>query len=116
MLDDEDATKQSGIISYLLSDRTFHDEKALSIRTFTLQQKRRVYEKQEHHCSICLKHNCFTEYAFEEMEGDHIKPWSKGGQTTSDNLQLLCKTCNIKKSNYDAGYSLWDEKNTKTLI
>lgn len=39
-----------------------------------------------------------TEYAFEDMEGDHIVPWSKGGHTTDDNLQMLCKKCNAAKS------------------
>ena len=33
-----------------------------------------------------------------EMEGDHIKPWSKGGHTTPDNCQMLCKDCNGKKT------------------
>ena len=98
LLDDEDVTKQSGIIPYLLSDRSFHDEKALSIRAFTLQQKRRVYEKQNHHCPICEKHGDFAEYAFEDMEGDHIIPWSKGGKTVEENLQMLCKKCNNDKS------------------
>ena len=32
---------------------------------------------------------------------DHIKPWSKGGETVLDNLQTLCATCNIGKSNIE---------------
>lgn len=36
---------------------------------------------------------------FEEMEGDHIVPWSKGGKTVSENLQMLCRRCNAVKSN-----------------
>ena len=27
-----------------------------------------------------------------------IIPWSKGGHTTDDNLQMLCKKCNSAKS------------------
>ena len=30
---------------------------------------------------------------------DHIKPWSKGGETVLDNLQTLCSKCNVGKSN-----------------
>lgn len=29
---------------------------------------------------------------------DHIDPWSKGGETTMDNLQTLCERCNLGKS------------------
>lgn len=35
---------------------------------------------------------------FEEMEGDHIVPWSKGGKTVPENLQMLCRRCNAVKS------------------
>ncbi len=30
---------------------------------------------------------------------DHITSWSKGGETTIDNLQTLCQDCNLGKSN-----------------
>jgi hypothetical protein len=29
---------------------------------------------------------------------DHILPWSKGGETILENLQILCNVCNIGKS------------------
>lgn len=32
---------------------------------------------------------------------DHIKPWSKGGETILENLQTLCSKCNIGKSNLE---------------
>ena len=31
---------------------------------------------------------------------DHILPWSKGGETTLENLQTLCSKCNIGKSDF----------------
>lgn len=29
---------------------------------------------------------------------DHITPWSKGGRTELENLQLLCEPCNVAKA------------------
>lgn len=34
-----------------------------------------------------------------ELHVDHIIPWSKGGETTDDNLTCKCKRCNIGKGN-----------------
>ncbi len=34
-----------------------------------------------------------------ELQVDHIKPYSRGGETVLENLQTLCKECNLGKSN-----------------
>lgn len=93
-----DDPKKAGIIPFILSDRTWRDEKHLSLRAFTESQKLRAYERQGHKCPLCVANGINTEYAFEDMEGDHIIPWSKGGHTTDDNLQMLCKKCNAAKA------------------
>ncbi|QLQ63921.1 MULTISPECIES: HNH endonuclease [Providencia] len=36
----------------------------------------------------------------DELQVDHITPISKGGNSTDDNLQILCKKCNVLKSNH----------------
>lgn len=33
-----------------------------------------------------------------ELHIDHVIPWSKGGETTLENLQTLCSKCNLGKS------------------
>jgi hypothetical protein len=85
---DDDITKKSGIYPYLLTK----DEKYLNIRAFTDSQKRAAYEKQKGICPECNEH-----FEIQEMEGDHITPWSEGGKTQPDNLQMLCKNCNRRK-------------------
>ncbi|MBR0091230.1 MAG: DUF262 domain-containing protein [Lachnospiraceae bacterium] len=89
LMADDDVTKKSGIYEFLLDG----EEKHLSIRTFTQTQMRTQYEKQGGFCPKCLQH-----FELNEMEGDHITPWSQGGHTTPDNLQMLCKPCNRRKS------------------
>ena len=88
LMGDEDVTKKSGIYEYLLTG----EEKKLSIRSFDRRDALAAYEKQGHKCAICGE-----EFEFEQMHADHITPWSKGGKTTPDNCQMLCRDCNLKK-------------------
>ena len=90
LMSDDDVTRKGGIYEYLLSGG--ERESALSIRKFTDSQKRAAYERQGGNCADCGKH-----FEFEEMHGDHRTPWSKGGHTSPDNLQMLCRMCNLKK-------------------
>jgi len=94
LMQDDDITSQKGIYEYLLSGKAEESERLLSIRKFTDRQKRKAYERQSGICPKCGKH-----FEFVEMDGDHITPWSKGGKTTDENCQMLCKKCNNKKSN-----------------
>ena len=87
---DEDVTKKSGIYEYLLTG----EEKKLSIRAFDRRDALAAYEKQGHKCAYCGE-----TFEFEEMQADHITPWSKGGKTVPENCQMLCRDCNLKKSN-----------------
>ena len=89
LMADEDVTKKAGIYSYVFDGK----EKHLSIRGFLDRDKRTVYEKQGGICPYCKKH-----FEFSQMAGDHIVPWSKGGKTVLENLQMLCTECNLAKS------------------
>ena len=94
LMADDEVDNNKGIYEYVLSNCAKEKERCLAIRKFKDNDKRSAYEKQNGICPICGKH-----YEIEEMEGDHIIPWSKGGKTTIDNLQMLCKKCNREKGN-----------------
>ena len=87
MLDD-DVTRKKGVYQYVLT----RDEKHLAIRVFTPAMRRAAYERQGGICPEDGKH-----FEFEEMEADHITPWSKGGRTSADNCQMLCLEHNRRK-------------------
>ena len=87
---DDDVVKKPGIYPYLLTG----EERHLNVRDFTLAMKRKAFEVQEGICKICLK-----SFKITEMEADHITPWSEGGKTDADNCQVLCRSCNRRKSN-----------------
>ena len=89
LMQDEDVTKKSGIYTYIFTGA----EKELSIRKFSDSNIRETYERQKGICIHCKEH-----FEIEDMEADHITPWSKGGKTVSDNCQMLCLDCNRRKS------------------
>ena len=58
-----------------------------------------VYDRDNHRCIRCG--------AKQDLEIDHVFPISKGGKTTLNNLQTLCRNCNMKKSNtIESNYNL----------
>jgi hypothetical protein len=99
LMSDEDVQKKAGIYHYVLDG----DQRHLNIRAFSANQKREAYELQQGLCSSgsrCLtpeNSNGLLKFEIDQMEGDHITPWSKGGHTVSGNCQMLCVPCNRTK-------------------
>lgn len=54
----------------------------------------KVVRRDNQICQVCYKY-----VRDDEIEFDHIIPYSKGGPTTVENIRLLCRSCNRKKSN-----------------
>lgn len=60
--------------------------------------RRRVFERDGHQCLACG--------STDDLECDHVVPWSRGGKTIFENLQTLCKTCNAAKGTGETDYRL----------
>jgi len=52
----------------------------------------KIYARDHYGCRICGRSG-----NQDFLEIDHIKPISKGGKSTYDNLQTLCRRCNKEK-------------------
>lgn len=97
-----------GVFEFLLGGET--DTKLLDIRIFDEATKRAVYARQTEqakeaghsncpYCAIGHDANACKIWKLNEMDADHVKAWSKGGVTTIDNCQMLCKHHNRAKGN-----------------
>ncbi len=89
LYEDTEIKSKKGIYYYILNG----DSKHLNLRTFEDHVKKAIYEKQKGKCKHCNK-----EFPLSQMHADHIKPWSLGGKTVPENCQVLCQSCNAKKS------------------
>ena len=97
-----------GIFEYVLGGCT--ETKLLNIRIFEDRDKRIVYEKQTKEaeekgisncpfCAISDTPNKIKIWKLAEMDADHVSAWSKGGATSIENCQMLCRPHNIAKGN-----------------
>jgi hypothetical protein len=100
--------KRSGVFEYILGGKV--DTKLLEVRVFDEATKKMVYTKQTmeansagvSNCPLCaLGHdaNKTKVWKQDEMDADHVSAWSKGGSTSLENCQMLCKTHNRAKGN-----------------
>lgn len=97
-----------GICEYILGGCT--DTKLLNIRMFDDDVKRKRYSMQTQeakakeisNCPLCAMGNNANKnriYELKEMDADHVTAWSKGGETTLENCEMLCITHNRAKGN-----------------
>jgi hypothetical protein len=62
-------------------------------RTIPRDVMLKVVRRDNHICQLCHQY-----VPDDEIEFDHIIPRSKGGPTSVENVRLLCRSCNRKKS------------------
>lgn len=108
LLQDDFVENRRGIWEYLLGGS--QDTRLLDIRIFDEATKRLAYRRQTavaessgvSNCSHCaIGHDGLKSkiYKLSEMDADHAEAWSKGGATSPENCQMLCKSHNRAKGN-----------------
>jgi hypothetical protein len=60
--------------------------------------KVQVLMRDGNKCRIC---GAKCDGGIHKLHFDHIIPWAKGGETTLDNLQVLCSVCNAALGDVD---------------
>ncbi len=65
-------------------------------RDINLRLRFRVMQRDNFKCCMCGASPAKDSSVV--LHIDHIIPWSKGGETTFNNLQTLCSKCNLGKS------------------
>jgi 5-methylcytosine-specific restriction endonuclease McrA len=66
-------------------------------REISDRQRFRILVRDGFRCKACGASPLIQQGV--ELHVDHILPWSKGGETTDDNLESKCKQCNLGKGN-----------------
>ncbi|MEZ5992179.1 MAG: DUF262 domain-containing protein [Planctomycetota bacterium] len=100
--------KKRGIFEFILGSK--QDTKLLEVRVFDDATKQSVYEKQTQeaeakgtsNCPLCAIGNNANKtkiYELDEMDADHVTAWSKGGDSSAENCEMLCVTHNRAKGN-----------------
>lgn len=73
--------------------------KQLGSRTINWRLRFIVMRRDNFKCKVCGRTPATDSSV--TLDIDHIKAWSKGGQTILENLQTLCTKCNIGKSDLE---------------
>ena len=105
---DDYVKSRKGIFEFLLSGSV--DTKLLEVRVFETPVKRAAYARQtqaaeakgKSNCPLCAIGHAANKsriHKFEEMDADHVSAWSKGGESSAMNCQMLCITHNRAKGN-----------------
>lgn len=83
----------------LIEDKSHNDNyKHKTKREPSDRLKVQVLMRDGNRCRIC---GAKCDGGIHKLHFDHIVPWAKGGETTLDNLQVLCSVCNAALGDVD---------------
>lgn len=99
-----DRTEEDSLTQHqtVLQEEMQQEQKGIYHRTkreVNLRMRFKVMVRDSFKCCICGRSPSSTPGLV--LHIDHIKPWSKGGETVMENLQTLCQDCNLGKSDLE---------------
>ena len=105
---DPHVKNRKGVFEYILGGMV--DKRLLDVRFFEPSTARSAYATQTEtaeakgisNCPLCAVGHSANKgkiWRFEEMDADHVSAWSKGGETSTKNCEMLCVTHNRAKGN-----------------
>ena len=108
LLADDFVENKKGIFEYVLGGE--RDKQLLNVRVFDKRTKEKKYKEQTDkataegisNCPLCAVGDNVNKtriWKLSEMDADHVTAWSRGGETTIENCEMLCKTHNRAKGN-----------------
>ncbi len=111
LMKDEYVRNKRGIFEFVLTEAMGNPQyQLLDIRFFEPSVIKSVYARQTEeardndtsNCPLCaIGHDATAKkiYKIGEMDADHVTAWSRGGATSIENCQMLCKHHNRAKGN-----------------
>lgn len=108
---DENVKNKRGIFEFVLGEAFGNPQyQLLDIRIFENATIKAAYARQTEkataentsncpYCAIGHDANAKKIWSLKDMDADHVTAWSRGGSTSADNCQMLCKHHNRAKGN-----------------
>lgn len=108
LVGDPSVKNERGVYEFILGGES--ETRLLNVRLFDEKTKKAAYKRQTEAAALAGTSNCplcavgtnankDRIYKQSEMEADHVSAWSKGGASTLENCEMLCKTHNAAKGN-----------------
>lgn len=88
--------KKGALDTHSHEEVSSNNRKHKTRRDINLRLRFMVMRRDNFKCCICGRSPSTTPGL--ELVIDHVYPWVKGGESTMDNLQTLCRECNSGKS------------------
>jgi 5-methylcytosine-specific restriction endonuclease McrA len=89
------------IVKRAVYNQARRSRKRNAVGSYTPEELINLYKQQKGKCANCKIKISDRKYSRNRYHADHVVPLSKGGTNYIQNIQLLCRECNLSKSALD---------------